>query len=432
MNTFIVAIGIFTLVYVAIMTERVHKMIAVLLGASVIIALKVLDHEEAFRAIDLNVIFLLLWMMVIVHIMAESGIFQWIAIKVAQLAEGKPLKVMILLGLATAFVSAFLDNVTTVILVAPMIFLLADTLDVDPIPFLIMTAIASNIGGTATLVGDPPNIMIGSAAGLTFMDFIVNSAPVELIILVTYAVTVAVMFRKSFHVTTEARAHIRDLKAERAIKDKKLLWKSLGVLGAVIILFLLHSSIHLEVATIALLGASVLMLITRSHPEEIFKHIEWTTLMFFIGLFILVEGLVKVGFVELLAKSVINVANGNVTILTLAILWFSGIASAIIDNIPYTATMIPLIKEVGNIMVVNGTSAEIHQYLQPLWWALVLGACLGGNGSLIGASANVIIAGLAKKNGKYISFWRFTKYGILFVFESLVISTGYLYFVYLR
>jgi Na+/H+ antiporter NhaD/arsenite permease-like protein len=245
-------------------------------------------------------------------------------------------------------------------------------------------------------------------------------------------VTITVMFRKSFHVSTEARAHIRELKAERAIKDKKLMWKSLGVLGVVIILFLSHGVTHLEVATIALLGASVLMLITRSHPEEIFKHIEWTTLIFFIGLFILVEGLVKVGFVELLAKSVINVAHGNVNILTMAILWFSAIASAIIDNIPYTATMIPLIKEVGSIMVTNGTPAEIHQFLLPLWWALVLGACLGGNGTLIGASANVMIAGLAKKNGKNISFWGFTKYGILFVVESMVISTVYLYFVYLR
>jgi Na+/H+ antiporter NhaD/arsenite permease-like protein len=414
------------------MTERVHKTIAALLGASVMITMKVLDQEEAFRAIDLNVIFLLLGMMVIVHIMAESGIFQWMAIKVAQLAEGKPLKVMILLGLATAFVSAFLDNVTTVILVAPMIFLLADTLDVDPIPFLIMTAIASNIGGTATLVGDPPNIMIGSSAGLSFMDFIMNASPVVLIILLAYTVTLAVMFRKSFHVSTEARAHIRELKAERAIKDKKLLWKSLGVLGFVIIFFLLHNLIHIEVATVALLGASLLMLITRSHPEEIFKHAEWTTLMFFVGLFILVEGLVKVGFVELLAKNVINIAHGNVAILTMVILWFSGIASAIIDNIPYTATMIPLIKEVGTIMMPNGTPAEIHQYLQPLWWALALGACLGGNGTLIGASANVVIAGLAKKNGKHISFWRFTKYGVLFMFESLVISTGYIYFVYLR
>jgi Na+/H+ antiporter NhaD/arsenite permease-like protein len=432
MNPFIVAVGMFTLVYVAIMTERVHKMIATLLGASIIIALKVLDQGEAFAAIDFNVIFLLLGMMIIVHIMTGSGVFQWMAIKVVQLAEGKPLKVMILLGLATAFISAFLDNVTTVILVAPMIFLLADTLDVDPVPFLIMVAIGSNIGGTATLVGDPPNIMIGSAAGLTFMDFIVNASPVILIILGAYVITLMVMFRKSYHVSTEARARIRELKAERAITDKKLMWQSLGVLSAVIILFLLHSVIHLEVATIALLGASVLMLITRSHPEEIFKHIEWTTLMFFVGLFILVHGMVKVGFVGLLANGVINIAHGDVTVLTMAILWFSGIASAIIDNIPYAATMIPLIKEVGVIMVPNGTPAEIHQFLQPLWWALVLGACLGGNGTLIGASANVVIAGLAKKNGKYISFWRFTKYGVLFVFESMVISTVYLYFVYLR
>ncbi|MBN2266814.1 MAG: ArsB/NhaD family transporter [Candidatus Babeliaceae bacterium] len=432
MNPFIIAVGIFALVYISIMTERVHKMIAALLGATVMIAVRVVDQHEAFQAIDLNVIFLLLGMMIIVHIMAESGVFQWLAIKVAQAAEGKPLKIMIMLGLSAAFISAFLDNVTTMILMAPMMFLLADTLDVDPIPFLIIMVIGSNIGGTATLIGDPPNILIGSAADLSFTDFMVNMGPVVLVILVFYVLTIAIMFHSSFHVSTEARAHIRELKAERAIKDKKLLIKSLVVLGVVIVLFLLHSSVHLEVATIALLGASVLMLITGSHPEEILKHVEWVTLMFFIGLFILVEGLVKVGFVEMLAKTVINAAHGDMTILTMSILWFSAIASAIIDNIPYTATMIPLIKQVGVFMTSSGVQGDMHVLLRPLWWSLVLGACLGGNGTLIGASANVVVAGIAKKNGKVITFVAFLKYGLLFMVESMIISTIYVYFVYLR
>jgi len=429
-NIFIVGISIFVLVYGAIVFERVHKTVSALIGASAMLMFHILSQDEAFMAIDLNVIFLLIGMMIIVHIISETGVFQWGAIKLAQIAKGEPIRIMVFLGVASAIVSAFLDNVTTMILMAPVLFIIADTLEVDPVPFLIMTVIASNIGGAATLIGDPPNILIGSAAGLSFNDFLFNLSPVILIIMCFFYFTVKILFRKKLHVSSELKGRIIEMRPEKAIKDKVLLWKSLTVLGSVVFLFLIHHYLDLKVATIALTGAAVLLLITSKEPEDVFKHVEWSTIFFFVGLFVIVEGLVKIGFIEIVANQAMKVTKGNLSITTLFLLWFSGIFSAVIDNIPYTATMIPLVKHVG-LSLSQSLQMVNKDVMAPLWWSLSLGACLGGNGTVIGASANVIIVGMAKKNGYKISFFRFFKYGIIFLIESMLISSVYLYLRYL-
>ncbi len=430
MDAFVLGVSIFVLTYVAIVSEKINKTVAALFGGTLMLVTHVLRQEEAFHAIDLNVIFLLVGMMSIVHVMSKTGVFQWGAIKTAQLANGEPLKIMIFLSIASAVISAVLDNVTTMILMAPVLFLLADELELDPIPFLLMTVIASNIGGAATLVGDPPNILIGSAANLSFLDFIWHMLPVVLVIMVVFVFTVKLIFGKRFHVDLELRARIMDLNAEKAIRDHKLLWKSLAVLSGVIVMFLFHHLLHLEAATVALFGAAVLLLIAKEDPEEVFKHVEWSTLFFFVGLFIIVEGLVVIGFIEMVANKALALTGGQMKVTALFLLWFSGIFSAIIDNIPYTATMIPIVKHMGAEMA-REIGVQPNVILNPLWWALALGACFGGNGTAIGASANVLIVGMAKKSGYHISFMRFLKYGVLFLFESLIISSVYVYFRYL-
>jgi Na+/H+ antiporter NhaD/arsenite permease-like protein len=412
------------------MSEKVNKTVAALLGASAMIFLHIIPQDEAYHSIDLNVIFLLVGMMIIVHIMSKTGVFQYVAIKLAQIGRGEPLRIMILLGVAAALISALLDNVTTMILMAPVTFLISDELEIDPVPFLILMAISSNIGGTATLVGDPPNILIGSAAGLSFNDFLFNLTPVIAIIMVAYVFTVKWLFRKSFNVSSDLKARVREIVAIKAIRNWPLLIQSLVVLGSVIGLFLFHHLLGLEAATIALAGAAVLTLISKIEPDEYFQHIEWTTIFFFIGLFIIVEGLVKIGFIEMVANGALSLTKGDMKITTLFILWFSAIFSAVVDNIPYTATMIPIIKHLG-ASIADQYNVIPPVILKPLWWSLALGACLGGNGTVIGASANVIIVGIAKKNGHHISFFHFMKYGIIFTLESMIISTVYVYFRYL-
>lgn len=429
MDAFVTGTGIFALVYVAIVSEKVHKTVAALMGGCAMLLCHILNQEEAFHAIDLNVIFLLTGMMAIVHIMSKTGVFQWGAIKVAQLAKGEPVRMLVFLSVASAVISAFLDNVTTMVLLVPVMFLLADELELDPVPLLLMAVIASNIGGAATLVGDPPNILIGSAAGLSFMDFLVNMAPVILLNMVVFVITIMFIFGKRFSVSADLKARIMELNARKAIRDKKLLIKCLVVLGGVIWLFLTHHHFGLEAATVALSGAAVLLFISGEDPEEVFKGVEWGTLFFFVGLFIVVEGLVKIGFIKLVAGHAVTLTQGHATVTTLFLLWFSGIFSAIIDNIPYTATMIPMVKHIGAEMS-SALGQPLQEVLNPLWWSLALGACLGGNGTSIGASANVLVVGLAKKNGYRISFFRFLKYGALFLLESLIISTVYLYFRY--
>lgn len=413
----IIAIIIFLGIYVSISFEFVNKTIAVLIGASTYLLFHVLNQEAAFAMIDWNVIFLLIGMMIIVGITKQSGLFEFIAIHTAKKAKGDPIVIMLAMMGITAVLSAFLDNVTTILIITPVSILIAVELGLSPIPFIISQAVASNIGGTATLIGDPPNIMIGSAANLSFLDFLVNLTPVVLLSLVVVSGVFFLFFRKELHVANERKARIMEFDESRLIKNKAMLIKSLSVLGAVILGFLLHGALEIEPATIAIAGAAVLMLLTDKHEvDEAFHQVEWATIFFFIGLFILVGGLVELGIIRSLSQLVLTATKGNIELTGFSILWVSGFLSSFLDNIPYVATMIPLLKDMAQ---------ELGQSnMEPLWWALSMGACFGGNGTLIGASANVVSAGIANKSGFKISFLTFTKYGFVAMLLTLMISTG--------
>ncbi len=418
---FWLSIVIFVMVYVVIMSEKIHRTIVAMLGAAIIIAIGIVNQEKAFAYIDFNTIGLLIGMMIIVGITRQSGVFEYVAIKSAKLVGGKPLAIMAILTLVTALASALLDNVTTVLLIVPVTYAITDRLNISPIPFLFAEIIASNIGGTSTLIGDPPNIMIGSAAGLGFMDFVTNLAlPVMVILLITIVIMLF-MFRKQLQTSDDRIQSIFELNEMEFIKDWRLLKQSLTVLGLTIIGFLLHQSLYLESATIALLGAAVLMLITNENPEEVLLNIEWPTIFFFAGLFILVGGLVETGVIELIAKRALLITGGNLMQTGMLVLWLSAIASAFVDNIPFVATMIPLLQTMGQLS---------NLPMEPTWWALALGACLGGNGTLIGASANVIVAGIAERYGTPIGFVSFMKVGFPLMLLSIVLSTFYLYFFF--
>jgi len=420
---FWLSIVIFILVYALIMTEKIHRTIVAMLGAAIIIAIGVVNQEKAFESIDFNTIGLLIGMMIIVGITRQSGVFEYLAIKSAKLVGGKPLAILAILAVVTAVASALLDNVTTVLLIVPVTYAITDRLNISPIPFLFAEIMASNIGGTSTLIGDPPNIMIGSATGLGFMDFVTNLAlPVVVILMVTIVIMVF-MFRKQLQTTDDHIQSIFELNEKESIKDWRLLKRSLIILGLTIIGFLLHQSLHLESATIALLGAAVLMLITDENPEEVLLNIEWPTIFFFAGLFILVGGLVETGVIELIAKKALLITEGSLVKTGMLVLWLSAIASAFVDNIPFVATMIPLLQTMGQIS---------HLPMEPTWWALALGACLGGNGTLIGASANVIVAGMAERHGTPIRFMEYLKLGFPLMLVSIVLSMGYLYIFFWR
>lgn len=419
----ILALVVFIGVYVALTTEIVNKTAAALLGAVLMVILGIIGQEAAFEHIDWNVIFLLIGMMIIMNITKRTGLFQYVAIKVAKFARGEPLAILILLSLITALFSAFLDNVTTVLIIIPITILIAVELGITPVPFVVTLAIASNIGGTATLIGDPPNIMIGSAAGLSFVDFIVNLTPVILVILAIFCGMVFLFFRKQLQVSNERKARIMNFDESKAIEDRTLLVKALAVLGLVVLAFLLHGALGLEPSTIALAGAVVLLVISgEKEIDHIFAEIEWSTIFFFIGLFMIVGTLVDEGIMTAVSSWLIEATSGHLRLTQFLILWVSGVLSAVVDNIPFVATMIPLIKDMGNQL---GNEA-----VRPLWWALSMGACLGGNGTLIGASANVVSAGLAAKSGHPVSFWDFTKYGAIFMTMSLIVCTFYVYLRY--
>ena len=419
----ILALVVFIGVYVALTTEIVNKTAAALLGAVLMVILGIIGQEAAFEHIDWNVIFLLIGMMIIMNITKRTGLFQYVAIKVAKFARGEPLAILILLSLITALFSAFLDNVTTVLIIIPITILIAVELGITPVPFVVTLAIASNIGGTATLIGDPPNIMIGSAAGLSFVDFIVNLTPVILVILAIFCGMVFLFFRKQLQVSNERKARIMSFDESKAIEDRSLLVKSLAVLGLVVLAFLLHGALGLEPSTIALAGAVVLLVISgEKEIDHIFAEVEWSTIFFFIGLFMIVGTLVDEGIMTAVSTWLIKATQGHLRLTQFLILWVSGVLSAVVDNIPFVATMIPLLKDMGNQL---GNEA-----VRPLWWALSMGACLGGNGTLIGASANVVSAGLSAKSGHPVSFWDFTKYGAVFMLMSLVVCTFYVYLRY--
>lgn len=426
------AAGIFLGAYAFIAIEKVHKTIIALVGASLMLVLGLIEQKEAFFSeeigIDYNVIFLLIGMMVIINITAKTGLFQWLAIKAAKAAGGQPMRIMLLLALITAIASAFLDNVTTVLLMAPVTIFIASALKVDPVPFLITEVLASNIGGAATLIGDPPNIMIASKADLTYVDFLFNLAPVIIIIMAVFLVTLRLVFRSRLTVSEERRVKVMQMDEREAIRDQRLLWKCLFVLGLTSVAFVLHSTLHLEPATVALAGGSLLFLLAREEPQEILRDIEWTTIFFFVGLFVMVGAVVKAGLIEDLSSAIINLTEGSMLATSMFVMWLSAFASAIVDNIPYVATMNPLIVDLAHSTWpgLSGTELLHQPELMPVWWSLALGACLGGNATIVGASANVIAVGMAEKSGYPVTFKRFMLYGLPLMLQSMVIATGYI------
>ncbi len=446
MSSISLALLIFGVCYLIIITERIHKTIVALLGAAVMIGFGVLSQDEAFYShefgVDYNVVFLLIGMMVIINIVRETGLFEVLAIWAAQRADAKPFRLLMLLALLTAGLSAMLDNVTTVLLMAPVTLAITKRLELNPVVFLVTEALASNIGGTATLVGDPPNIMIASKAELSYLDFLVVLGPIAVAILVVFVAVLWIIYGRTMTVAPHLRTAVLALSSREAVLDRPFLHRCLWLLGIVNVGFCVHSLIHLEPATIALLGASMFMLIghARRTPGNVVElsaltDVEWKTIFFFIGLFILVGGLVKVGVIRYLADQLVSVTQGNLTGSTMTVLWGSAILSAAVDNIPYVAAMNPLIVDLARSLhpEISDYSALVHQPdIMPLWWALALGACLGGNGTIIGASANVVIVDIARKAGYPISFWQFFKLGFPMMLGSVLMSAVYLWFLYLR
>ncbi len=425
------AIAVFLITYGFIISEKLNRAVIALFGAAIMIIFGVVDLHIAFTShIQWETITLLIGMMILVHITSQSGIFEFVAIKAAKAAGGKPIRILLLLSLLTAVGSAFLDNVTTVLLIVPVTLSITRILKVNPVPYLISEVLFSNIGGTATLIGDPPNIMIGSAnKHLDFNAFLLNLAPIVIIISIVTLGIIYFMYRNKLKTTPEQIEKLMALNEKDYIKDQSLLLKSISILGLTILGFVLHSIIHVDAAVIAMTGATLLMLIgVKEHDiEDVFAHVEWVTIFFFAGLFVLVGGLIDIGLISSLAKEVLDVTNGDIGFAAVLILWVSGIASATIDNIPFVATMIPLIQDLATGLGLSVDSPQI----EVLWWALSLGACLGGNGTLIGASANVVVAGIAKREGHAFSYMDFLKIGLPLTIIALLLSHAYIYLRYL-
>ncbi|MEY9093014.1 ArsB/NhaD family transporter [Paenibacillus sp. RC84] len=431
MNQVWIALIVFLATYAVIISEKKNRAVVALLGAAIMVIFGIVDvHKVYTEYIEWGTIALLVGMMILVGITNKTGVFQYVAVRAAKMAKGDPMRILIFLSLLTAIGSAMLDNVTTVLLVVPVTLSITRMLNINPVPFLISEIIASNIGGTATLIGDPPNIMIGSAnPHLTFNAFLSNLAPVTALVLIATLAMLRVIYRKQLKTSPEHKEKLMKLDEKAYIQEPVLMKKSLIILGLTIIGFVLHSVIHVEAAVVAITGAVLLMLfgLKEQEVEEAFDSVEWVTIFFFAGLFSLVGALQEVGIIKSLALQVLNVTGGDVRLAAPLILWGSGIASATIDNIPFVATMIPLIKDMAVNMQLPVDSMEINT----LWWSLALGACLGGNGTLIGASANVIVAGIAAKEGKGFSYLEFLKIGAPITFVSLLISQLYLYFRYM-
>src|SRR5688500_466703 len=409
--------GVFLVIYSLIVTERLHRTLAALLGAVIVIGIGLIDQHEAFSqdVVDFNVIFLLAGMMIIANILGKTGIFQWLAVEAVRRAEGRPYRLMVLISLITAVVSMFLDNVTTVVLMTPVTFFIAERLGMSPAPFLISQILASNMGGAATLIGDPPNIIIGSRFDKDFNDFLMNAAPAAITSLLLYLVFARWLFRKDLASAVQALEPediARLVTAERKIQDVRLMRLGLAVLSVTILGFLLARTLGLEGATIALAGAVVLMILAKQNVHEVLQDVEWSTLLFFIGLFIVVGAVVKSGLISDLAKQALALTGGRSDVAALLVLWMSAVLSAVVDNIPYTITMIPLVQEMGQTVNV-----------EPLIWALVLGADMGGNATIVGASANVVVSSLSEARGHPITFLSYLKYGVPATVLTMVVCT---------
>jgi Na+/H+ antiporter NhaD/arsenite permease-like protein len=428
-----VSTGILLLSYAMIMTERINRAIVALIGAGLMILSGIIDQEQAIAGEDFNTLALLIGMMLLVALSKRSGMFEYVALWSAKLARGSPWGILALLSLVTALLSALLDNVTTVLLIAPVTLVVTEELKVPAYPFLFTEILASNIGGTATLIGDPPNILIGSAVGLTFTDFVVNLGPVIVVILALQMLVNHLIWGRRMQADPTARARIMGYDATQTISDWRLLWQALLVLALVILGFIFARAIQLEAGTIALFGAALLLLLdnwTRDreaqthHIHAIFGEVEWIVIFFFVGLFVIVAGVEHAGLLSLLADRLVAATGGDLTVTAVAVLWASAVLSAMIDNIPFVATMIPVIKSMAPTF--GGPEG-----LLPLWWSLSLGACLGGNGTLIGASANLTVAGIAERAGVPFRFLTFLKLAFPMMLMSVAVSTGYIYLRYL-
>ncbi|MDP9395101.1 MAG: ArsB/NhaD family transporter [Actinomycetota bacterium] len=423
----VAAVTVFVVAYVFIASEKINRVAAALGGAAVMAALGIVGAEEMFFAeetgVDWNVIFLLLGMMIVVSVIKQTGLFEFLAIWAAKRAQGRPFRVMILLVLITAVASAFLDNVTTVLLIAPVTLLVCDRLGVPPIPFLIAEVLASNIGGTSTLIGDPPNIIIASRSGLTFNDFLLNLAPIVVLLVAVFAFMCRFLFRSAFTYDEERAARVMALNEREAIRDRGMLVRSLAVLAAIIAGFMLHAVFHVEPSVVAMLGAGAIIIVSRTQPEEYLEDVEWPTLAFFMGLFIMVGALVHVGVIERLGEYAVEAFGDRYLLAATVLLFGSAVLSGVVDNIPYVATMAPLVADLVE-------AAPDPQQGEALWWALALGADLGGNATAVGASANVVVLGIAARNGHPISFWQFTKYGLIVALVTVTISWPYVWLRY--
>lgn len=477
-------------VYAAIATDRVDKAKAALLGAALMLLLGIIPQQDAFGSgahtverlgefaaeyeeherdagrdgslaygaehprpaevqaaadtlehaglrdiagVDWNTIFLLIGMMVYVGITAKTGVFRWIAIKSARLARGEPIVILIALSVVTALLSAALDNVTTVLLMAPVTLLICDALDVSPVPMLMAEVVASNIGGTATLIGDPPNILIGSQAGYSFADFVGHLGPIALLSLAAFVAYAWLLWRKQLRASAERRAEVMAFDASKAIQDRRLLARCLAVGALILVGFGVHGAFGWEAATVALSGAALLLVLSGLEFNEALEAVEWGTIFFFVGLFIMVGGLAKVGLIDLVSRAVLNQFGHNTFLLAIVVLWVSAFASAVVDNIPYVAAMCPLVTSLAEAVTGQpGPLAAQDPRIMPIWWGLALGACLGGNGTLVGASANVVVAGIAGRSGHKIGFVQFTRVGLPVMLLTVALSTVYLWLRYMR
>lgn len=428
------AILIFGIVYLFIASERIHKTIAALVGAGLILLFHIMPYNEAVACVDLNVIFLLVGMMIEVNVLAQTGFFEWVAISIARRADGKPIRIMIILVATTALLSAFLDNVTTVILVIPVTILVTKILELDSVPFLILEALASNIGGTATLIGDPPNVIIGSAAGLTFLDFVLHLTPATILIMTVFLAVLYSRNRGRFTVEEHIRLRIREAIPHLAIVDCRMMVRTLAVVCLTMIGFLLHGVLEIEAGVIALVGAMIVLLVNRVDVEGFFREVEWGVLFFFIGLFILVGALEHTGVIEFLAQKLIGLSGDNLFYACMLLLWGSALASSILDNIPIVMALIPMVEVMiahyAAILGVTEVAMIRNSIAMPLWWSLALGACLGGNGTLIGASANVVTARIGEGNDTPISFMRFTRTGFPYMLLTVAVATLYIWLRY--
>ena len=412
----IIALAIFVAVIAVIVSEKLHRAACALIGAMLLILIGILEPKEALGFIDFNTIGVLIGMMMFVAVVKNSGIFEYLAVKAARIAKGNPWRIMVYFMIITAALSAFLDNVTTVLLIGPMTFSICKTLELNPIPFLMTQIISSNVGGTATLIGDPPNIMLGSAADITFLQFILYDGPIVVIVMIATILGFRLLYHKGLTVTPEKMALIMKMDEKEEIRDQVLFYKSIIMICLVALAFILHDNLGLKTSVIALSCAALMILIGRQDVEETVHDVEWPTIVFFAFLFIVVGGLEKVGIIHMMAEAMISATGTHYVILMIVILWVSALCSAVLDNIPFVATLIPLIQTMS--------SEGIDVW--PLWWAVSIGACFGGNGTIIGASANVVLTGIAGRRGYPITFIDFLKIGLPMMLLSIVLATIYL------